>query len=78
MKTTGDRFTCDRCGREAFLTPTDVNRREWHDVERQSTQGRTERLYCERCYGDYVALLTRQDTEFTAFEAEGRKAGGAE
>lgn len=78
MKTSGDQFTCDRCGRTAFLTASDVNRSAWHDVERQSTQGRTSRLYCEACYGDYKQLLSKQDIDFTAFEAEGRKAGDSE
>ena len=65
-KEQGSRYTCDRCGKSEFVTPSNT----WHDIKRQSQRGEENRTYCESCYKAYLELLTKHDASFKEFESK--------
>jgi len=70
-KEQGSRYTCDRCGKSEFVTPSNTySLAQWHDIKRQSQRGEENRTYCESCYKAYLELLAKHDASFKEFESK--------
>lgn len=77
--TTGfSHYVCDRCGREAYLSPSSAEASTWSQVQRVSVDKATSAdpvtryTMCNRCRDAYVTFDRSQDDAFTRFMADGR------
>lgn len=69
-------YTCDRCGKEAYLADASAEASTWSTVNRVSVDKATSAqpltLYtmCSACRDDYIAFDRPQDDAFAAFMAQ--------
>ena len=69
-------YTCDRCGREAYLPDGSAEASTWSTVNRvsvdkaTSAQPLTPYTMCAACRDDYIAFDRPQDDAFAAFMAQ--------
>lgn len=69
-------YTCDRCGKEAYLADASAEASTWSTVNRvsvdkaTSAQPLTPYTMCAACRDDYIAFDRPQDDAFASFMAE--------
>lgn len=69
-------YTCDRCGKEAYLADDSAEASTWSTVNRvsvdkaTSAQPLTSYTMCASCRDDYIAFDRPQDDAFASFMAE--------
>ena len=69
-------YTCDRCGKEAYLADGSAEASTWSTVNRvsvdkaTSAQPLTPYTMCSACRDDYIAFDRPQDDAFAAFMAQ--------
>ena len=67
-------YTCDRCGKQAYLTADNNARNEWYEVKRITKDGATAaRWLCRECNAEYGKLASAADADFNDFMKSAEK-----